>query len=263
MDATLPLTLALMGVVGFALGIFGGGGSILAVPVLVYVARVSPAVAVGTSLAIVGATSVTAMYSHQRRGHVHARMGLIFGGAGTVTAFLGAKLAHLVSERVLMLAFAGLMVVVGGWMLLDRRTPEPSEISPAKPRVVRAVFAGAAVGAVTGFLGVGGGFLIVPALIAFARLDMRAAVGTSLLVIAVNSAAGFVGHLDANHLDFGLIAVMTVAGILGALVGARQAMRFPVERLRRGFALFVIVVGVGVAVSTALAEAATMHPHGP
>ncbi len=251
MDAASVLTVALGGVIGLALGLFGGGGSILTFPVLVYVAGVSPASAVGSSLAIVGATSLTATAAHARRGRVRTRVGLLFGGAGIATSFLGARLTHLVPERALVYAFAALMVVVGGWMLLDRKPSEPNGSMAAEPRLALAVLAGEAVGAVTGFLGVGGGFLVVPALVAFAGLDMRAAVGTSLFVIALNSAAGFLGHLDGGQLDFALIGSLTVAAVLGAVIGERLARDISPKRLRRGFAALVVAVGCASAVRAA------------
>lgn len=254
MDASLWLSLALSGIVGFSLGVFGGGGSILAVPMLVYVTGVAPASAVGMSLAIVGATSLTASYAHHRRGQVQLRAAALFGGAGIVTAFVGAKLTGLVSGSALMLVFAALMVLVGGWMFVGTKKIEPIQMKKGRtrPRVVHTLLAGAAVGAVTGFLGVGGGFLVVPALIAFTGLDMRAAVGTSLFVIAINSAAGFVGHLDDGRLDFPLLAMLTAMALIGALVGERTTRHVSVDRLRGSFALFVIVVGVAVAVVTCL-----------
>ncbi|MDZ4696248.1 MAG: sulfite exporter TauE/SafE family protein [Deltaproteobacteria bacterium] len=249
MDATLAPTLALMILVGFALGIFGGGGSILAVPVLVYVAHLTPSTAIGMSLAIVGTTSLVGSYAHHRRGQVDHRVALLFGGAGVATAYVGARLTPLASGRALMLTFAVMLMVVGAWMLLGQRraTAAGNTERPSSPRLAHALIAGAAVGAVSGFLGVGGGFLAVPALIAFTGLDMRKAVGTSLLVIAINSAAGFLGHLSGDRLDFELVAMLTAAAILGAIVGARVARRVSVLKLRVGFALFVIAVGIGVA----------------
>lgn len=250
-SAHLVGSLALSGAIGFALGVFGGGGSILAVPMLVFVTRVSPAAAAGMSLAMVGATSLTASYAHHRRGQVRLRIALLFGGAGIATAFLGARLSHLVSGRTLMLAFATLMVVVGGWMFVERRTAVVrDETKAVRPHLLSALLAGGVVGAITGFLGVGGGFLIVPALIAFAGLEMREAVGTSLLVIAINSAAGLLGHLGKEHFDLRLAAMLTALAVVGALSGERSARGTSLERLRRGFALFVIAVGLAVAGST-------------
>jgi uncharacterized membrane protein YfcA len=255
-DALLVLSLALSGLIGFALGVFGGGGSILAVPMLVFVTRVTPSAAVGMSLAIVGATSLVAGYAHHRRGQVRPKVALLFGGAGVVTAFLAARLTHLVAGDVLMLSFAALMILVGGWMLTGAGQVHPSEhrdesaAGPRRPRRMQAFLAGAVVGGITGFLGVGGGFLVVPALIAFAGLGMREAVGTSLLVIAINSAAGFVGHLGTGSLDFGLVAALTLAAVGGAVVGERAGRAVSIAKLRYGFAVFVIAVGVAVAVSS-------------
>lgn len=251
MVASLVLTLVLSGFIGFALGIFGGGGSILAVPVLVYVARVAPVPAAGMSLAIVGTTSLTASYAHHKRGHVCPEVALLFGGAGIVTAFFGARLTRFVPDPILMLAFAALMVSVGAGMFVRRAGAEVSgEDIVRSPRRLRAAISGAVVGAVTGFLGVGGGFLVVPALVAFAGLRMREAVGTSLLVIAMNSAAGFVGHLGRVHLDATLVAELTLAAVVGTWAGTHVSRHISVNRLRRVFALFVVVVGAAVAIST-------------
>jgi len=256
MDATLPLSLALGALIGCSLGLFGGGGSILAVPVLVYVSHVAPAAAVGMSLAIVGSTSLIAAFAHWRRGRVHGGTALRFGAAGILSALVGARFTHLVPGFVLMIAFAVLMTVAGGWMLLGRRLVRPTpDAERPRGRWLPALLAGAGVGAITGFLGVGGGSLVVPALVELARLDMRAAVGTSLLIIALNSGAGFLGHLDGDGMDFGLIALLTVAAIAGAFLGERAARHLSVHRLRQGFALFVITVGVVVAASAVVGGA--------
>jgi len=251
-DASLILSLLLAGAIGFMLGIFGGGGSILTVPVLVYVTHVSPAAAVGMSLAIVGTTSLVASHAHARQGGVHTPTALLFGGAGMLTAFLGARLTHYVSGRTLMLAFASLLLFVGAWMLFGRQTVSTK---PARPRrLLRALLAGLVVGGLTGFLGVGGGFLVVPALIAFAGLEMREAIGTSLLVIAINSAAGFVGHLSSDGFDLVLAAELALVAVLGALIGERTLRGVSVVGLRRGFAVFVIAVGTLVASVSAQAR---------
>jgi len=255
-DWLVALSLALSGLIGFALGIFGGGGSILAVPMLVFVTRVAPSAAIGMSLAIVGATSLVAGYAHHRQGQVRLKVALSFGGAGILTAFLGARLTHFVSGTVLMLSFAALMILVGGWMLKGARHVQPAvsrdetAVEPRRPRMVQALLAGAAVGGITGFLGVGGGFLVVPALIAFAGLGMREAVGTSLVVIAINSAAGFVGHLGNGALNLGLVAALTIAAVLGAVLGERTGRAVSIAKLRLGFAAFVIAVGIAVAGSS-------------
>jgi uncharacterized membrane protein YfcA len=266
MDTLFVLSLSLSGLIGFTLGVFGGGGSILAVPMLVFVARVAPSAAVGMSLAIVGATSLVAGYAHHQRGQLRFGVALLFGGSGVLTAFFGARLTHLVSGQVLMSSFAALMVLVGGWMLIGARAARSPEHRPEKsaerrpPRGLHAALAGTLVGGITGFLGVGGGFLVVPALIAFSGLDMREAVGTSLLVIAINSAAGFVGHIGTGELDVRLVAALTLAAVSGALAGERAGRVLSIQKLRRGFAVFVIAVGIAVGTSSvtrAVAHAST------
>lgn len=249
----------LSGVIGLALGIFGGGGSILAVPVLVLVTHLAPAEAVGTSLAMVGTTSLIASYAHHRQGVVKLKVALLFGLSGVLNAFLGARLTGLVSGNVILHAFAVLMLVVGIGMLFGkgRVATAAGETPRGEPRPTAAALAGAGVGLVTGFLGVGGGFLVVPALIAFAGLDMREAVGTSLLVIAINSAAGFVGHLGRGQLDLGLVAGLTTAAVAGALVGERFARGISTLKLRRGFGAIVVAVGIAVVLAGGLGGHAT------
>jgi uncharacterized protein len=248
----------LSGVIGLALGIFGGGGSILAVPVLVLVTHLAPAEAVGTSLAMVGTTSLIASYAHHRRGVVKLGVALLFGLSGVVSAFLGAKLTGLVPGRVILHAFVVLMLVVGIGMLFGkgRVATVSGEKRRSEPRPTAAALAGASVGLVTGFLGVGGGFLVVPALVAFAGLDMREAIGTSLLVVAINSASGFVGHLGGGQFDLGLVVGLTAASVAGALVGERVARGISTLKLRRGFGVIVVAVGIAVVLVGSLGE----HP---
>jgi uncharacterized protein len=258
MEPSLVSSLLLSGLIGLSLGIFGGGGSILAVPVLVLVTRLAPAAAVGTSLAMVGTTSLIASYAHHRQGQVKPNVALLFGLSGVVTAFLGAKLTALVSGSVIMHSFTVLMLVVGVGMLFGRgrSVGVGGNRPPTGVRPLASALAGAAVGLITGFLGVGGGFLVVPALTVFAGLDMRRAVGTSLLVIAINSAAGFLGHLGGDHLDLTLTALLTAAAVAGALVGERIARSVSTTKLRRGFGLIVIAVGVTVALAACLGSGA-------
>lgn len=255
MDPLVTLALVLSAVIGWVLGVLGGGGSILAVPMLVFVANIAPSEAVGMSLGIVGATSLVASYAHHRRGLVRVQVALHFGGAGIVTAFFAARLTRLVAPEVLMLSFAVLTMVVGGWMLSGRgqRDAHQAERPQAThPRVVHVWLVGALVGGITGFLGVGGGFLVVPALIAFAGLDMREAVGTALLVIAINSVAAFAGHLVLGIPNLGLVAAFSIASVVGAIVGERMGRGISTAKLRRGFAALVFATGVAVAASSAV-----------
>jgi len=239
----LPLLVALLlsTLIGVSLGLLGGGGSILAVPVLVYVAGLDVHVAIGMSLAVVGATALVGGMVHARKGRVDWRAAALVGGAGMLAAPVGAQATHLVAGRVLMLLFAALMLVVGLLMLRGRGTTVGGTAPPHRG----AVFAtGLGVGLLTGFLGVGGGFLIVPALTLLAGLRFHVAVGTSLLVIALNSAAGLVGHLGQGETPLGLTAAFTATSAVGALVGVRLAAGLDAGRLRRAFAFFVVLVGV-------------------
>lgn len=238
----LLAALALAALIGLSLGLLGGGGSILAVPVLVYVAGQEPAAAVATSLAVVGATSLVAALDHARAGRVDLAAALGFGVTGALGALGGARLTPLVAPRTLLLAFALLMLVVGSLMLRRGAGPAPGRRHPLTVPV-----AGLAVGVLTGFLGVGGGFLIVPALVLLAHLEMPVAVGTSLLVIAVNAAAGLAGHVGRDPPPLALTSAFTAIAIGGALLGSRLARRVSPARLRRGFAALVILVGLALA----------------
>jgi uncharacterized membrane protein YfcA len=241
------VVVVLSGGVGVSLGLLGGGGSILAVPLLVYVAGLDVHVAIGMSLAIVGATSLGGAVVHGRGGRVDLKAALVFGVAGMVAAPLGARASYAVPPRVLLLLFASLMLVVGGLMLRGRR----GDGSGAAQRSRRLTLAGAGVGvgALTGFLGVGGGFLIVPALTLLAGLPIHTAVGTSLLVIALNAAAGLAGHLGQAHIPLGLTAAFTAASLAGAALGGWLAGRLEANPLRRGFAGFVVLIGLALLVA--------------
>jgi uncharacterized membrane protein YfcA len=252
--ATMPphvLAAVLLSVlIGVSLGLLGGGGSILAVPLLVYVARIDVHVAIGMSLAVVGATSLGGALVHARAGRVDLPAALLFGVAGMVGAPIGARASHLVSPRVLLLLFATLMIVVGGMMLQGRRGPLSN--APRHRHRLALVGAGFGTGLLTGFLGVGGGFLIVPALTLLGALPIHVAVGTSLPVIALNCAAGLVGHIRQGGMPLALTAAFIAASIIGALIGVRLAASFEPVRLRRAFAVFVIVVGLALLVGNLL-----------
>ncbi|MFN0123783.1 MAG: sulfite exporter TauE/SafE family protein [Blastocatellia bacterium] len=244
MELHVLAALALSGLIGLSLGLLGGGGSILALPVLVYVAGVDTRIAVVMSLAIVGATSLAGSLTHWRAGRVNTPVALIFGAAGFCGAIPGSWLTHMVSGGVLLLLFAMLMLLVGALMLFRRQATEPDPGGHVRMHLPLPLAAGFGVGMLTGFLGVGGGFLIVPALVLLTNLPMGQAVGTSLLVIAINSASGLIGHLGQSHLPVALTLGFTCMAIAGALAGARAAGHMPQAMLRRGFALFVIAVGL-------------------
>jgi len=235
------LGLVLSAGIGLSLGLIGGGGSIITVPVLVYVLGVEPHRAIAMSLAVVGSTALASVVLHHRMRSVAWRTGIVFAAGGILSAYAASKLTRLVSPSMLMLLFAALMLVVAT-VMLTRRPPGP-EVAHV-PNVPRELLAGVGVGALTGFLGVGGGFLIVPALVVFGGLGMRAAIGTSLFVIAVNCAAGLLGHLSEVDFDLRLTLLVSALAVGGAVVGARLSHRVHHASLRRVFAWFVVAVAL-------------------
>lgn len=239
--AEVALDLALGFVIGLSLGLLGGGGSILTVPALVYLVGQSPQAAVTTSLAIVGGNSLIGAAFHNRQGTLNWKVAALFGGAGMVTAYAAAGLSDHFTPAALLVAFAVLMLGVAGLMLLRR--DHVGETSSPRPWWVT-LLAGAGVGLLTGILGVGGGFLIVPALVMLVGLPMYQAVGTSLIIIAANSLAGLLGHLNQGFLDVGLTLIFVAAGLAGTLAGSKLAHRLPAARLKQAFAVFVILLAV-------------------
>ena len=241
----LILTVALATVIGVSLGLLGGGGSILAVPLMVYVADMPTKEAIATSLLVVGATSAVAVIPHLRAGRVRWRTGLVFGLAGMTGAYTGGRLAAYIPAGVLLTAFALMMLATAAAMIRGRR-PNPDKPAPHELPVLRVVADGVAVGLVTGLVGAGGGFLVVPALALLGGLPMPVAVGTSLVVIAMKSFAGLAGYLDSVTINWGLATAVTLAAITGSLLGAKLAGRIPADILRKTFGWFVVVMGLFV-----------------
>lgn len=242
MTSLFILGLILSAAIGLSLGLIGGGGSILTVPILVYFLGVGPHDAVGMSLAVVGATSLLGSYLHWRAGNVEFSGGLLFGVSGIVGAFIGSPLTSLVSAEVLLLIFGGLMLVVAVSMLWRSRRSQGKVIPAAHP--IKAVGAGTSVGILTGFLGVGGGFLIVPALVLFGGLSMKKAIGTSLFVIFLNCVAGLIGHMSQNIFDWGLTATVIGLAVGGAIGGTILSHKLEAHRLQKLFAILVLAVAV-------------------
>jgi uncharacterized membrane protein YfcA len=236
----------LMGVV---LGTLGGGGSILTVPILVYVAGYDPKEAIGMSLAVVGVTSAIGAIGHRHLGNVRLRRAAIFAGSGVAGTLAGTRLATLLSGPVQLTLFAVVMLLAAGFMLRGSRepataaTPAPAAAAPPPRSFVLTGLDGLVIGVLTGVVGVGGGFLIVPALVVLGRLPMHQAVGTSLAVIAINALTGFIGYLDQIAVDWGFMLGFTACAVAGILAGSRLAGRIPARTLRRAFAIFLLVMG--------------------
>lgn len=230
--------------VGLALGLLGGGGSVLLLPSLVFLLDVEPSRAVPLSLLVVAATALTGLVAHARAGRVDWKTGGAFGAAGIVGAFLGGRVSSHLPPAVLLSGFGAIMIGTAFAMIRGRGAS-----GPARPRSLAVLAAlGAATGLVSGIFGAGGGFLVVPALAVIAGLPMQRAVGTSLLVIAMQASAGFAGHVATTSPPWGLAAVAIAAATVGGLVGARLASRFSQDALRRAFGWMALVVGTGLLV---------------
>ena len=243
----IVIALALAAVVGISLGLLGGGGSILTVPILTYVLGMEPRVAIASSLFIVGATSAIGMIGHAREGRVRWKTGALFGGAGMLGAFAGGLLGGFIPGAVLMLLFAVMMIATASAMIRGRKGAgtDTSSHEHALP-IPRVLLDGFAVGIATGPVGAGGGFLIVPALTLLGGLPMATAVGTSLLVITMKSFAGLGGYLLSTQLNWPLVLAFTAVAIAGSFIGVRLSGAIPERALRRGFGVFVLVVGAFV-----------------
>lgn len=254
--------------IGIVLGGLGGGGGVLVVPALVYVLGQTAQDATTSSVIIVGITAITGALGRLRGGLIDWQTGLTFGVVGIPTAYLGTQLNRHVAQDVLLLAFSALTLITAAVMLVDSRRhrgqdpeqavdPGPSsgtrtlltarlgartcsEIAVIAGKVL---LCGLAVGFLTGFLGVGGGFLVVPALVIVLRTPMTFAVGTSLMIIALNSVTSFVSRLGVAEFDWKVIVPFTVAAIVGAVVGKRLADRLSGTLLTRAFAIMLMVVG--------------------
>ncbi|MCE7081806.1 sulfite exporter TauE/SafE family protein [Streptomyces sp. ST2-7A] len=247
MTPTLVTVVVLALLIGVSLGLLGGGGTILTVPLLVYVAGMDAKEAIATSLFVVGVTAAVGVIGHARGGRVRWRTGALFGAAGMAGAWAGGLLGGHVPEAALLVAFAIMMIVTAGAMLRGRR-PGASDVGEGahgaeRLPAGRVLLDGSVVGLVTGLVGAGGGFLVVPALALLGGLPMPVAVGTSLLVIAMKSAAGFAGYLTAVPIDRALAGAVTASAVVGSLAGARLAGRVPAAGLSRAFAWFVLALG--------------------
>jgi len=240
--ATLGLVLGAL--VGLSLGLLGGGGSILTVPIFVYVLGFEAKPAIAMSLAVVGATSLFGSIGHWHAGNVNARLALTFGAVTMVGTYLGARLAAYVSGAVQLTIFAFVMLAASLFMFRDRSSGDASA-EGGMPGVL-VLGEGMAVGLLTGLVGVGGGFLIVPALVVLGRVSMKRAVGTSLLVIAMNSFAGFVGYVGQVEVAWGFMAQFTAVAIAGILAGTYLAQFVSQRALRRAFAVFLLVIGAAI-----------------
>lgn len=249
-------------VVGLFLGLLGAGGSILAVPALVYGVGQPLQTAIPASLAVVAVSSLGGILPGERRRAVRWPIALIFGGAGIPTAFAGAALGRLFPQQWLLLAFSVLMVIVAVRMLRGgeggtgacRTTDGGINWRSCLPK---SLAAGAGVGLLTGLFGVGGGFVVVPALSLLLGIGVQQAVATSLIVVLINSVAGLTAHAGATSgIDYTVVLSFAVAALVVSIVAARFSTRLPPATVRRWFAYVVLAVAVGVSVAAIVDPAA-------
>lgn len=239
----MTIGLILAAVVGLALGLLGGGGSVLAVPIFVYLLGYGAKEAVAMSLAVVGVTSLVAAVGHWRAGNVNLRMVATFGPVAMVGTYAGARLATLVSGAFQLTALAVVMLASAVFMLRGSSSQLTEAPRPGAMRLGPIVGEAMLVGVMTGFVGVGGGFLVVPALVLLAKVEMRVAIGTSLAVIALSAGVGFAGYLGEVEVPWLFMGAFAGIATVGAVGGSRVAYLVPQHVLRRGFAAFLIVTG--------------------
>ena len=252
---TVTLTLLLGAVIGVLLGLLGGGGSILAVPVLVYALGLDVAQAIPVSLIVIGVASAVGALPKVRANQVQWRLAGIFAAAGNPATFLGTAVGAHLPQHAIMVGFAVVMIAAGIRMLRDSGdTGTACKVGNEginwRRCAPRSIPAGLVVGFLTGLFGVGGGFLIIPALVLMLGLEMPIAVGTSLLIITANSAAAVFSHLHGAHIDWGITTAFVGTAIIGSLVAGRLGSNIDTNRLQHWFAYLVFAVAAYVLLDT-------------
>lgn len=242
------ITLILAVLVGLALSVFGGGGSLLSVAILSLAAGMPASAAVAASLFVIGVASTAALLARSSSGFVATPAGLAFASTSMIGAFAGGRLAAHVPEAALLAAFGATTLITSVAMLTFRPILPEIDLQRARPaplvRDLRLLAVALGVGVVMGMLGAGGGFLIVPTLVLYGRVPMQRAVTTSLVVIALSALAGFLGHLGHTSLDWRIVLPFTLLATLGSLAGGALARRASQELLRRGFAALVLLAAL-------------------
>src|SRR5688572_1835086 len=243
----MPLIGAVLAVlIGLTLGLLGAGGSILMVPVLVYVLGIAAKPAIAMSLPIVGTTSLIGAISHWRSGNVEMRTAVAFGAIAMIGSYAGARLSTFVTAGV-QLTLLGIVMLGAAFSMLrgskGQDEPTPGSAPRTKKRIALLAATALAVGLLTGLVGIGGGFLIVPALVLLARVPMKHAVGTSLVVIAMNTFSGYVGYATHTTVPWGFLTAFTAVAIAGILGGTHLTRFVSQAQLKRAFAVFLLCVG--------------------
>lgn len=262
-------------VIGISLGLIGGGGSILTVPVLVYLFNVDPVLATAYSLFIVGLSSLVGAFPKYKAGMIDLKTALVFGVPSIIAVFLTRKVlvpaipatlfevagVSVTKALAMMILFAVLMVSASVSMIRDKKKEEQATDEPRVFNYPMILLEGAVVGVLTGLVGAGGGFLIIPALVMLSKLPMKQAVGTSLLIIAAKSLIGFTGDVmeNADKMDWTLLSVVTALAVVGIFVGNQLSKKIDGAALKKGFGWFVLVMGIYIIIKELAFPGAGAH----
>jgi uncharacterized membrane protein YfcA len=244
--------------IGLSLGLIGGGGSILAVPILVYVMGLNSKIAIAMSLVIVGTVSIIGAIPHWRQGNINFKTAILFTPAAMMGAYLGAKVTALpfITDTFQLICFGIIMVIASVFMI--RKASQKTDTqnvglktsgkssAPKFPPWLAILFQALVVGVITGFVGVGGGFLIIPALVLWAGIPMKEAIGTSLVIIAANSTTGFLGYVTQVTIDWNLVISFIIAASAGIILGAYLTKYIDAKKLQKSFGYFVLAVAIFV-----------------
>ena len=267
MDSIVIIGFAAAIVIGISLGLIGGGGSILTVPVLVYILGVNPVLATAYSLFVVGSTSLVGAATYMRKGLVNYKTALVFAVPSFIAVFLTRKFLvpalpdplFTVGEAIItknigiMIFFALIMLAASYSMITTKKCVDCDEDEPVAFNFPMIALEGSVVGVITGIVGAGGGFLIIPALVLLAKLPMKMAVGTSLLIIAAKSLIGFLGDLSTQTIDWQLLLIFTALSIVGIFIGSALSKKINEEILKTGFGWFVLAMGIYIITKELLA----------
>lgn len=267
MDSIVIIGFAAAIFIGVSLGLIGGGGSILTVPVLVYILGVNPVLATAYSLFVVGSTSLVGAGTYMKKGLVNYKTALVFAIPSFIAVFLTRKFLvpalpdplFTVGEAIItknigiMVFFALVMLAASYSMITAKKCVDCDEGKPVVFNFPMIALEGSVVGVITGIVGAGGGFLIIPALVLLAKLPMKLAVGTSLLIIAAKSLIGFLGDLSTQTIDWQLLLIFTSLSIVGIFIGSALSKKINEEVLKTGFGWFVLVMGIYIITKELLA----------
>jgi uncharacterized membrane protein YfcA len=267
MDSIVIIGFSAAILIGVSLGLIGGGGSILTVPVLVYILGVNPVLATAYSLFVVGSTSLVGAATYMKKGLVNYKTALVFAIPSFIAVFLTRKFLvpalpdplFTVGEAIItknigiMVFFALIMLAASYSMITAKKCVDCDENEPVVFNFPMIALEGSVVGVITGIVGAGGGFLIIPALVLLAKLPMKMAVGTSLLIIAAKSLIGFLGDLSSQTIDWQMLLIFTSLSIVGIFIGSALSKKINEKILKTGFGWFVLVMGIYIITKELLA----------